>query len=191
MCFLKPQFCTKSVLHNHIIKMSASVSELCGTFDGQIQAATETIDKKISDSVEIVRSATQWGHLWTRRRKLKKSGQVFNSRSAKQSGKPWRSKTKWHPDLRLKKQLKMGSSSQAWMSLESTKKWREMSLWWFTTSFIKWEVPRITLMSSPSIRSLRRKIQPTAPSSTSSRPTTKTMLLPKSGWCCLVRSMLR
>jgi len=35
-------------------KVSASVSDLHGTFDGQLQAAAEATDKKISDKVEIV-----------------------------------------------------------------------------------------------------------------------------------------
>jgi len=39
-------------------KTSASVSDLCGTFDGQLQAAAETTDKKINDRGEVVRADT-------------------------------------------------------------------------------------------------------------------------------------
>jgi len=39
-------------------KMSASVSDLRGTFDGQLQAAAETTDKKIGEKVEVVRAET-------------------------------------------------------------------------------------------------------------------------------------
>jgi len=39
-------------------KTSASVSDLHGTFDGQLQVAAETTDKKINDKVEVVRADT-------------------------------------------------------------------------------------------------------------------------------------
>jgi len=70
-------------------KVNASVSDLRGTFDRWIQAAAETTDKKINDSLETARAETV-RTMVNQAKKIEEIRKVLISKSAKQSTRLWR-----------------------------------------------------------------------------------------------------